>query len=393
MLDSLELKQAKILAVDDNPINLQVITTLLKKNGYSRVTQTSNPYEVNDLFNEVGFDLLLLDIHMPGMDGFQVMEQLNKNNPGRYLPILILTADISRDVRYKALCNGAKDFITKPFDKAEVEYRVRNILQVSLLQKMLQEQNDILEIKVRQRTKQLEEAQVKLVECLGLAAEYRDNETGMHVVRIGRMSRLLAQKMGLPQQQCDILGHASPMHDLGKIGITDEVLLKKGKLENKEWQQMQQHTTIGGDILRSVGGELMETAAIIAETHHEKWDGSGYPKGISGEEIPLITRITSVCDVFDALLSKRPYKHPWSLDKTITYLIESSGKHFDPSVVEAFITALPEIIVIREQFSDNNSQVEAEKITPIENSSLFNKQSVNYTHSDNMKDQPQPPMQ
>jgi len=352
MIESPDLKQGKILVVDDNPTNLQVMNTLLNKSGYHKITQTSNPFEVPALFSEIDFDLVLLDLHMPGMDGFTIMKQIQETHPNRYLPILILTADDSREARNKALSSGAKDFITKPFDKTEVEYRVNNILHVSLLQKMLLEQNEILEIKVKQRTQQLEESQVKLIECLGRAAEYRDNETGMHVLRIGKMSELVARKMGLPEQQCEILGYASPMHDLGKIGIDDAVLLKPGKLEESEWQHMQQHTKIGSDILRSVGGELLNTAATIAETHHEKWDGTGYPHGLKGTDIPLGTRITSVCDVFDALLSERPYKKPWSLDETVTYLVENSGKHFDPDVVEEFITILPEIMEIRSQFAD-----------------------------------------
>jgi len=367
MISDNETLQGKILVVDDNPINVQIVSTLLKKFGYRKLTLTTNPLEVAALHSQVDFDVILLDIHMPLMNGFQLIDQLNKIKPDHYLPILVLTADNSTEVRRKALRHGAKDFLSKPFDPDEVQYRVKNIMQVTLLEKMLREQNEILEIKVQERTRQLEDTHVKLIQCLGRAAEYRDNETGMHVVRIGKMSQLLAKKMGMSDSECYIVGHASPMHDLGKIGIADNVLLKPGKLEQEEWQAMQQHTLIGGDILRSAGGELLNTAATIAETHHEKWDGSGYPKGLTGNDIPLITRITTVCDVFDALLSERPYKKAWTLDQAVTYLVENSGSHFDPDVVEAFICILPQILGIREQFGDEamNNSVMLESAAPL----------------------------
>ena len=352
MISDNEILQGKILVVDDNPINVQVVSTLLKKIGYRKLTLTTNPLEVSALHNKINFDVILLDIHMPLMNGFQLIDQLKKIKSEHYLPILILTADNSTEVRRKALGCGAKDFLSKPFDSDEVQYRVRNIMQVSLLQKMLREQNEILEIKVQERTKQLEDTHVKLIQCLGRAAEYRDNETGMHVLRIGRMTQLLAARMGLSEAECRILAHASPMHDLGKIGIADSVLMNPGKLAPDEWKLMQQHTQIGGDIMRSVGGNLLDTAATIAETHHEKWDGSGYPKGLKGEEIPLITRITTVCDVFDALLSERPYKKPWTLDQAISYLVDNSNTHFDPRVIEQFICILPQMLDIREQYID-----------------------------------------
>lgn len=355
MISQQEITQGKILVVDDNPANIQVVKGLLKKFGFHKITTSTNALEVTALYKEIGFDVILLDIHMPLMDGFQVMQQLHAQHPEDYIPVLVLTADTSTEIKQKSLAHGAKDFLSKPFDKDEVYARVRNIMHVSLLQKALKEQNCILEIKVRERTRQLEETHVKLIQCLGRAAEYRDNETGMHVLRIGKMTQALGARLGLSEQECLTISQASPMHDLGKIGITDHVLMNPGKLDAEQWAHMQTHTQIGGDILRSVGGELLDTAAIIAETHHEKWDGSGYPKGLKEKEIPLITRITTVCDVFDALMSERPYKKPWTLDQAVTYLIENAGRHFDPDVVEEFICILPQIVEIREQFADTDA--------------------------------------
>ncbi len=353
MLDSIDLLAGTILIVDDNAINVSVAEAILKKEGYAFIDTCTVPFEVRNRYRDKRHDIVLLDIHMPGLSGLDVMQQLIEDFPDDYLPILVLTADTAPDVRLKALANGAKDFITKPFDKSEMRLRVRNILQVQLMQKALRQYNETLEQRVQERTRQLQESQISLIECLGRAAEFRDNETGQHVIRMSRMSARLGEAMGLCASDCDMLLKASPMHDLGKIGIPDSILLKPGALEADEWATMKQHTEIGSRILADVGGELLNAAATIASTHHERWDGSGYPNGLKGEEIPVFTRIVSICDVFDALLSARPYKQAWAVEDAIDHIRHNSGSHFDPEVVRVFESVLPQLLQIRSEHPDS----------------------------------------
>lgn len=260
------------------------------------------------------------------------------------------------------LASGAKDFVSKPFERLEVLFRARNILEVRLLHKQLINHNEILEQKVMKRTAQLAEAQLKLIECLGKAAEFRDNETGMHVIRMSRASHLLAKTMGLPSEDCELILHASPMHDIGKIAIPDDVLLKPSQLKGDEWTKMKTHAEIGAEILESYDSELMQLAAVIARTHHERWDGSGYPAGLKREEIPLCTRIVSVCDVFDALTSTRPYKEAWPTEKAVNYLFSESGKHFDPYVVMSFSHIVDDIVALRKEHPDESSEQKQELV-------------------------------
>lgn len=348
----MEVHSGSILVVDDNPVNIAIVEKILSHDGYRHVHSTTNPLDVTALYLEHDYDLILLDVHMPEISGIEVMERLAKEFPTDYLPILILTADHSNETRNECLAGGAKDFIGKPFDKAEVLLRVQNILEVRLLHKAVLRQNLVLEDKVRERTQQLYEAQVKLIQCLGKAAEYRDNETGMHVVRMSKSCAILAKQMGLSQEECEMILQASPMHDIGKIAIPDDVLLKPGKLEGKEWDRMKTHAEVGAEILEGYDTQLMQTAALIARTHHEKWDGSGYPEGLQGEEIPLYTRIVSVCDVFDALTSTRPYKDAWSPDSALQYLRDNAGLHFDPRVVNEFTFVVSDVLRLREAYPD-----------------------------------------
>lgn len=363
MLSQQAIYNARILAVDDNPVNLVIIENILRKDGYTQVETTDDPGSVAERHLRRDFDLILLDIHMPKVNGFDVMAQLQRNSePGDYLPVLILTADHSDATRNLCLASGAKDFVSKPFERLEVLFRARNILEVRLLHKQLINHNEILEQKVMKRTAQLAEAQLKLIECLGKAAEFRDNETGMHVIRMSRASHLLAKTMGLPSKDCELILHASPMHDIGKIAIPDDVLLKPGQLKGDEWTKMKTHAEIGAEILESYDSELMQLAAVIARTHHERWDGSGYPSGLKQEEIPLCTRIVSVCDVFDALTSTRPYKTAWSTEKAVNYLFSESGKHFDPEVVISFAKIVDDIVALRELHPDDRADKNHELI-------------------------------
>lgn len=350
-----KIHQASILIVDDNPVNVTLMRKILENDGYSDIASTTNPVDVRALYRERLFDLILLDIHMPELSGFDVMAQLKQDFPKDYLPILVLSADQSEDARHLALSSGAKDFINKPFERLEVLLRVRNILEVRLLHKEVLEQNQQLEERVQERTKQLYDTQVNLIRCLGKAAEYRDNETGMHVIRMSETSAVLARQLGLDEHDCEIIRHASPMHDIGKIAIPDSILLKAGALTEEEWAVMKSHAQLGAEILSDQDSELLCTAALLARTHHERWDGSGYPEGLKGEEIPLFTRIVTVCDVFDALTSERPYKQAWPIDQALAYMKDKAGEAFDPNVVANFEQILPQVLEIRTLYSDNQT--------------------------------------
>ncbi len=349
-----DVHTGRILVVDDNPVNIAIVEKILNHEGYRHIDAVTDPTQVAGLYRDNHYDLILLDVHMPELSGFDVMAQLSHDNPEDYLPILILTADHSEKTRNLCLASGAKDFIGKPFDRVEVLLRVRNILEVRLLHRAVINHNILLEQKVRERTQQLYQAQVKLIECLGKAAEYRDNETGMHVIRMSHASAMLGKAMGLSESECEVILQASPMHDIGKIAIPDEVLLKPGQLEGKEWETMKTHAEVGAEILGDYDSQLMQVASLIARTHHERWDGEGYPQGLKGEEIPLYTRIVTVCDVFDALTSSRPYKNAWSVADAMAYLHENSGSHFDPRVVERFAEILEDVVALRDNFPDQH---------------------------------------
>jgi putative two-component system response regulator len=280
---------------------------------------------------------------MPHVDGFDVMEALREQFHDDYLPILVLTADLAHATRIKALEAGAKDFLTKPFDQLEVVTRIRNILEVRLLYSDLKDQNVILEEKVRERTEELRQTRLEIIHRLSRAAELHDQGTGMHLLRISQYSGCVARSAGLPDNEAELILSASPMHDVGKIGIPDSLLLKPGQLNEEEWIVMQTHTTIGHDLLSGHDSTIMKMASSIALTHHERWDGTGYPRSLAGEEIPIEGRIVALCDVFDALISKRPYKEQWPLETAVDEIQGLSGSAFDPSLVEAFDIALPDI--------------------------------------------------
>ncbi|MBV1877933.1 MAG: response regulator [Pseudomonadales bacterium] len=347
MLFGDKIRNAKILIVDDNLTDIMIASELLSKGGYCDIHSTADPTKAKALYQRLDPDILLLDIHMPKLSGFNIMTQLIQDYPNQYLPILILTADHRDDIGTIALGSGAQDFVTKPFNSTELLLRVGNIAEIHMLHRELQNQNLLLEAKVQHRTEEIHQSRVKLIACLARAAEYKDNETGMHVTRISESSRIIAKRMGLSKKWIDIIALASPMHDVGKIGIPDKVLLKPGKLVGEEWEIMKSHAELGAKILDFSDSELLNAAASIAKTHHERWDGQGYPDGLAGNEIPLLTRIVSVCDVFDALTSQRPYKEAWSAKRSLAYLRDNAGKQFDPLVVDEFVQALPQVLELR----------------------------------------------
>ncbi len=347
-----EIFQANILIIDDEPANVKLLHKILERKGYQNIQLTTDSREVESLCDETEFDAFLLDIRMPHIDGYGIMKMLSQRFVDDYMPVLVLTAQTDRDTRLKALESGAKDFLTKPFDQLEALTRIYNLLEVRLMHKQVRDQNQILEEKVKQRTEELYETRREVINRLGLAAEYRDNETGNHIIRMSRYSQLLALEYGFSEEQAEIILNAAPMHDIGKIGIPDSVLLKPGKLDADEWKIMQTHVPIGAKILSGHPSDLMEAARVIALHHHEKWDGNGYPEGLKGKQISIEGRICAVADVFDALLSERPYKKAWSVEKALTLIEEEAGKHFDPQLAPLMRKILPDILKIKEKYSD-----------------------------------------
>lgn len=333
-----ELSRSRILIVDDEPANVRVLRRLLEHAGYTELVTETDPRNVEAIFRETLPDLVLLDLHMPHLDGFQVLEGLRPLIPERtYLPVLVLTGDLSPEVRERALSVGAKDFVTKPFEVTEVLLRIRNLLETRYLHRALEAHNATLEHRVQARTQELAGAQVEILRRLALAAEYRDDVTGQHAERVGVLSALIAEALGLPDDQVHLLRQAAPLHDVGKIGIPDAILMKPGPLTTAEFEVMKSHTIIGGRILSGSHFPLLQVARQVALSHHEHWAGGGYTPGLSGEEIPLVGRIVSVADTFDCLTHVRPYKQASSLEDTVAEITREGGRQFDPRVVAAFL--------------------------------------------------------
>ncbi len=348
----------KIYVVDDELANLKLIHRVLNRIPELELYMFQDPTAVAPHYEKIKPDLILLDLNMPKMSGYDVMEKLNELEDPIKPPIVILTAQSSSDYLLKALHMGARDYLTKPFDRNELIMRVRNLLDAHLAHRMVYDQKNVLEDMVAARTEELRKTQLQVVQRLGMAAEYRDEETGDHILRMSHMCRILAEGVGWNKQQAEMLLHASPMHDIGKIGIPDRVLLKPGKLTPDEWKIMQTHTTIGKKLLDQDTSPLMKMACEVAYAHHEKWDGSGYPQQIGGEEIPISGRIAALADVFDALTSERPYKKAWSLEDSLNLIKENRGKHFDPNLVDLFMEKLPEIIEVKNRFSSDSETIQ-----------------------------------
>jgi putative two-component system response regulator len=343
---------SRILMVDDEPVNLKLLDKMLRAEGYTNLVSVSDPRTVLEVYCAAPTDLILLDINMPYLNGYEVMAKLKALDDPLLPPILVLTAQGSRDFLMRALNEGARDFLSKPFDRYELMARVRNLLDAHLALRLTYDQKGLLEEMVQARTAEVVQSRLEIVQRLGRASEYRDNETGRHILRMSHCAALLAKQIGWSKERCDLMLYASPMHDLGKIGISDTILLKPARLTEEERTIMETHTLIGADILSGSSNELLETARVIALTHHEKWDGSGYPARLAGEEIPIEGRIAAIVDVFDALTSKRPYKKAWPIEEALADMREQSGRHFDPELVEHFLTILPGVFKIGKCFSE-----------------------------------------
>lgn len=336
-----------ILVVDDTPENIDVLSGVLRDK--YKVKAALNGEKAIKIAQQIPSpSMILLDIMMPGIDGYEVCRQLKGNPLTSHIPIIFITAKNQTEDERIGLELGAVDYITKPFSPSIVEARVHTHLA-------LHDQNIALEHEVQVRTKELLETRLQIVRRLGKAAEFRDNETGLHVIRMSHYARLIAEKLGHGDAWVDLIFNAAPMHDIGKIGIPDKILLKPGRLTDEEWNFMRKHPEFGVEIIGENDSEILMTAKEIALTHHEKWDGSGYPKNLKGEEIPISGRIIMIADVFDALTTERPYKKAWAVDEAVQFINERSSTHFDPNLVRIFNEVLPEILAIKEKYDESSA--------------------------------------
>jgi putative two-component system response regulator len=360
-----QVEKGRILVVDDELTMRRLLEKLLRMEGYEVTLASSGEQALGELYKR-GADTVLLDMRMPGMTGLEVCRQIRSHPRSLHTPVVFITAVNDRELRRKGIEAGADDFLSKPFDEVELLVRIRNSVRVKHYYDNLEQQKEQLEQAVRERTAALNEAITKLTQIqfdlrasqeetiyrLSRAAEFRDDETGQHLQRMSRYCQLIGRRVGLDEATCELLRIASPMHDVGKLGIPDRILLKPGRLTPDEFMVMKGHAEIGYRILVGSDATPLKMAATIAFTHHEKWDGNGYPRALKGEEIPLPGRIAAIADVFDALTSARPYKPAWELDAALDLMRKSRGTHFDPTLIDAFFDALPEVLEIRARFVD-----------------------------------------
>ncbi|XXJ20543.1 HD-GYP domain-containing protein [Desulfovibrio caledoniensis] len=340
-----DMDKQTVLVVDDIPTNLDLLVETLKDE-YRVLAALSGREALDIVHSSSPPDIVLLDVMMPHMDGYTVCELIKSDLRSRNIPVIFVTARDQEQDQTKGFEVGGVDYITKPISPAVVLARVRTHLA-------LHNQNLALERKVAERSRDLYETRLQIIRRLSVAAEYKDNETGLHIVRMSGYCRALAQAAGLDEEAADLIHSAAPMHDVGKIGIPDHILTKPGKLDPDEWEIMKTHTTIGAKIIGEHDNKLMVMARRIALTHHEQWDGTGYPMGLAGEDIPLEGRIVALADVFDALTSKRPYKEAWPEDEACAYIREQRGKHFDPELTDLFLGNLETLREIRASVGDD----------------------------------------
>ena len=342
-----------VLIVDDSPINLTLIKALVLKLGECEPVLHEHPQLALDWCRQQIPDLVIVDYMMPDLNGQQFIEAFRRIPGGEEIPVLMVTANDQKEVRYQALQGGANDFLTKPIDRVEFSARARNMLNLRNGQKFQEDWTRHLARMVDERTQAIQAREQELIYRISRAAEFRDPETGAHIQRMAHYSRLIAQALGLEEDMQKLILEAAPLHDVGKIGIPDAILLKPARLTPEEFAVMRQHARMGHELLKESGSEILRAGSEIALTHHEKYDGSGYPSGLSGESIPLFGRIVAVADVFDALTSERPYKKAWPLEEAVTFLKEGRGKHFDPACVDAFLSSWDAVLEVRARFQDD----------------------------------------
>jgi len=377
MADDPDLRNAKIMIIDDEELVIRVVKRFLAADGYSDFVTLSNPRDAFSVIQKEHPDIVLLDIMMPHVTGLDLLKMRQYSPEFHHIPFIILSATSESKVKRDALRLGATDFLAKPVDSSDLTVRVRNSLVVKRHHDTLANHAHELERQVKIRTQQIERSREQIIHCLARAAEYRDNETGAHVIRVGKYTGVIAQELGFSEEYCHQIELAAQLHDVGKIGIPDSVLLNPGRLNNEEFDVMKTHCSLGveimeplaeteteGNVVRrhaEVGGFIMdgvddspmlELAALIARTHHEKWDGTGYPLGLKGEMIPIEGRICCVADVYDALCSDRPYKKAFPIEKCLEIMLSERGTRFDPIVLDAFFRRLEDIENVRKTYND-----------------------------------------
>jgi putative two-component system response regulator len=359
----------KIMMVDDEKLNILVVAEYLKADGYHDLVYTDDPAQALSLAGRERPDAILLDLQMPHLTGFDILKLIRADQTLAWVPVVVLTSSTDHDQKMLALELGATDFLQKPVHNGELLARLRNILLAKAYQDKLRDYSKSLELAVQERTADLEDSRQELIHCLARAGEFRDDDTGHHVIRVGRYVRIIGQQLGMDEQSLDTFEQAAKLHDIGKIGISDSILLKAGELtvqefdaiqkhtnfgkqiiegtQEDECRQLKQHTILGAKILDAARSPILKLATKIAFTHHERWDGTGYPLGLAGEDIPLEGRITAVADVFDALSTKRAYKPAYPLKQCFSIMSEGRGKHFDPRVLDAFFTRRDDIMLVQ----------------------------------------------
>ena len=347
-------RQRKVLIVDDESTGRTILAKIIQQaEDDVSVESFDNPLKALNWLDSNHPDLIITDYRMPDINGIELIRRIRERPVCHDIPIMMITVVSENSVRYDALEAGATAFLTRPIDQIECRTSCHNLLKLHEQQSIIQDRADWLARQVYVATQQVVAREQETLLRLAKAGEYRDEETGNHVVRMARYSREIADELGFSAKECDEIEYAAPMHDIGKIGIPDKVMLKPGKFEPDEWKVMQQHTIIGHSILSNSQSRYIQTGSVIALNHHERFDGTGYPNGLSGKDIPLVARIVAVADVYDALVSKRPYKQPWAVSDAQDYLTKHAGSQFDPTCVEAFFARLDKIQGIQKSFSDN----------------------------------------
>lgn len=339
--------ELKLMIVDDEPINVMLLEEIAKEMGHDPVSFL-NPNEALEWSQQNPVDLIIVDFNMPGMNGLDLLSEIRTVHPE--IMSIMITANISNDLKLEALRLGVNDFLTKPVSTAEFQLRLQNIIHIKNSMKSQKEFSRQLAIEVEKATHELKKSQFEALDVLSRTAEYKDPETGSHIARVSHYSKMLAKLHGLDDYEQELLFYAAPLHDIGKVGIEDSVLLKPGKLTDVEFERMKMHSTIGYNILKNSSNPYLIAGTVVAQSHHEKYNGRGYPNGLAGEDIPLYGRIVAIADVFDALTSVRPYKKAWSFEEAMELIVREKGEHFDPALADLFIENIDRVREIYQQF-------------------------------------------
>lgn len=345
------LNNVNIVIVDDEMVNTMLFEELIKQGGYKNYKTFTEPKKALEFVKEHGCDALIVDYNMPEMNGIELLKSVKELYPD--VVSIMVTANNDKEMMVEALKSGVTEFLQKPISPLTFKLRLKNILEVCSALKITKDFNKILGMKVDDATAALKKSEYEALEVLSRAAEYKDPETGSHIARVSHYSKLIAEKKGLSKREQEIIYYAAPLHDLGKIGIEDNILLKPAKLTFEEFETMKNHSTIGANILSKRENIFLQAGEVIARGHHEKYNGKGYPAGIIEQEIPIYARIVAIADVFDALTSVRPYKKAWSFEDALNLLIEEKGEHFDPELVDLFVDSIDEVKAIYKKFSEN----------------------------------------